>query len=145
MARSADTGDVDRDSQRKGTALDVDELGAAYLRYFETRRKEDQWAWDYVDELVRRDGDGGWSMTRALINKCDSDEALAFVAAGPLEDLLRKHGLSVIERIENECHHNDRLRVALSGVSIGADHPVFARWYAIMWKYGFAEGRRTGL
>ncbi len=125
--------------------MDADELGSAYLQYFESKRKEDRWAWSEVDELVRRDADRGWEITRTLVNKSTSDDALAFVAAGPLEDLLKKHGLAVIDRIENECKENDRLRTALSGVSITPDRPVFERWYALMWKYGFAEGKRVGL
>jgi hypothetical protein len=125
--------------------VDADELASAYLQYFESKRKEDRWAWSDVDELVRRDADHGWEITRILVNTSTSDEALAFVAAGPLEDLLKKHGLAVIDRIENECNENNRLRMALSGVSIEPDRPVFERWYALMWKYGFAEGKRVGL
>ncbi|HEY0702487.1 MAG TPA: hypothetical protein VGD60_06950 [Candidatus Acidoferrales bacterium] len=125
--------------------MDAEELAIAYLHYFETKRKEDRWAWAEVDDLVRRDPQNGWEVTRILVNRSTSEEALGFVAAGPLEDLLKKHGSALIDRIEDECRENDRLRVALSGVSIGADKPVFERWYALMWKYGFAEGKRTGL
>jgi hypothetical protein len=125
--------------------MDAEELAIAYLQYFESKRKEDWWAWSDVDGLVRRDAERGWEVTRMLVNKSASDEALAFVAAGPLEDLLKKHGPAVIDRIEDECRENDRLRMALSGVSIGPDKPVFGRWYQLMREYGFVEGKRTGL
>jgi hypothetical protein len=125
--------------------VDVDELATAYLRYFESKRDEDFWAFCEVDDLVRGDAERGWELTRILIDKSTSDEALADVAAGPLEDLLKKHGPIVIDRIENECKENERLRTALSGVYMNGGEPVFQRWYALMWKYGFAEGKRPGL
>lgn len=125
--------------------MNAEELATAYLQYFETKQEDDRWAWSDVDQLVRRKPDQGWEVIRLLVNKAPSDEALAFVAAGPLEDLLKKHGPAVIDQIENECRENDRLRLALSGVWIGNNTPVFDRWYALMWKYGFAEGKRMGL
>jgi uncharacterized protein DUF6869 len=125
--------------------MHAEELATAYLKYFGSHRDEDRWAWSDVDNLVRRDADRGWEITRILVNKSTSDEALAFVAAGPLEDLLKKHGLDVIDRIENECKENDRLRMALSGVSIGPEKPIFGRWYQLMREYGFVDGKRTGL
>jgi hypothetical protein len=84
---------------------------------------------------------GGWEITRILVNKAVSDESLAYVAAGPLEDLLKKHGPTVITRIEEESRQNDRLRIALSGLYIDPSNPIFDRWYALMWKYGYAEGK----
>lgn len=125
--------------------MDANELASAYLRYFGSKRKEDWWAWNDVDDLVRRDAERGWEVTRVLVNKSSSDEALAYVAAGPLEDLLKRHGLAVIDRIDNESEINDRLRVALSGVYLDPSYLVFDRWYALMCKYGFAEGKRAGL
>ena len=125
--------------------MDANELASAYLRYFESKRKEDWWAWNDVDDLVRRDAERGWEITRVLVNKSSSDEALAYVAAGPLEDLLKRHGLAVIDRIDNESEINDRLRVALSGVYLDPSYLVFDRWYALMCKYGFAKGKRAGL
>jgi hypothetical protein len=125
--------------------MDSEALANAYLLYFETKRKEDRWAWSEVDDLIRHDAERGWEVTQVLVKKSTSDEALGFVAAGPLEDLLKKHGLAVIDRIEEECLENERLRMALSGVTIRPENPIFERWYALMWKYGFAEGKRTPL
>jgi hypothetical protein len=71
---------------------------------------------------------------------------LAYIAAGPLEDLLKLHGLHVIARVEQESKTDVRLQLALSGVwGIVPGHPLFERWYALMWKYGFAEGERATL
>ena len=115
------------------------------MRYFETKRETDIWARDEVDTLVLRDPEKGWEITRTLVNKALTEEALAYIAAGPLEDLLNHHGAAVMVQIEQECLTNDHLSLALSGVWIENENPVWQRWYALMWKYGFAEGRRQPL
>jgi len=50
-----------------------------------------------------------------------------------------------IDRVDDESRSDDRIRVALSGVWIRPGDPVFERWYAIMCRYGFADGRRRAL
>jgi hypothetical protein len=125
--------------------MEPEKLANAYLLFFESKKEADRWAWNEVDDLVRRDPDRGWEITCLLVNKANSDEALGFVAAGPLEDLLRKHGPAVIDRIEAASHEDARLQIALSGVWIRPENPIFERWHALMWKYGFAEGKRAPL
>jgi hypothetical protein len=129
----------------QGAVMDTEELIKAYLLYFETRQEADRWAWNEVDDLVRYDPDKGWKVTYLLINKANSDEALGFIAAGPLEDLLKKHGPAVIDRIEEASQQNVQLQAALSGVWIRPENPIFERWRRLMWKFGFAEGKRTPL
>jgi len=117
----------------------------AYLRYYKTNLQMYWWAVDEIDGLVRRDPEEGWETTCMLISRATSDELLANVAAGPLEDLLVAYGPELIGRVEEECKRNDRLRLALSGVWFGRDNPIYQRWYALVWKYGFAEGKRYPL
>jgi hypothetical protein len=51
-----------------------------------------------------------------------------------------------MDRVEEEAHKNSRLQLALSGVwGIEPGNPIFERWYALMRKYGFAEGKREPL
>jgi hypothetical protein len=126
--------------------LNLEVITDAYLRYQAKRDRSDQWAWDAVESLINRDPDEAWKISCMLVNKASSDEALAFVAAGPLEDLLKKHGSKVIERVEAESTSNPRLQLALSGVwGIEPADPIFERWYALMCLYGFAEGKRSSL
>jgi hypothetical protein len=125
--------------------VNSDTIAAAYLRYFEAKQPKDEWAVAAVDTLVRQDPHGAWKVVGTMINTAGSEEALAYVAAGPLEDLLNLHGGTVISNIEQDCSTNERLRLALSGVWIGPDNPVFERWYALMWKHGFADGKREPL
>jgi len=125
--------------------VDEQSIAGAYLRYHERKREEDRWAVDEIDALVAGDPDTAWEVTRALLGQARSDEELAYIAAGPLEDLLKTHGPRVIDRIERECRNDERLQLALSGVWVRPDDPVFGRWYALMRQYGFAEGGRTAL
>jgi len=129
------------------SSMNLDALADTYLRHQKEKRPEDSWAFDRVLEIVRDKPDVALELTLLLLKKAGDDGAvLAYVAAGPLEDLLNLHGLQVIERFEQESKTDLRLQLALSGVwGINSGHPLFERWYALMWKYGFAEGKRQPL
>ena len=124
--------------------MDLEVIAELYLGYQHKKDPSDQWAWDAVKNLINQNADEAWETTSILVNKTTSDEALAYVAAGPLEDLLKRYGLEVMERIEQESSQNPRLQPALSGVwGIELGNPHFERWYALMWRYSFAEGKRS--
>jgi hypothetical protein len=53
---------------------------------------------------------------RTLISEAPNDAALAFVAAGPFEDLLRTRGELVVDDVERFASQDERFRKALSGV-----------------------------
>jgi hypothetical protein len=125
--------------------MSPEETAEAYIQHYQTGDKKDSWAVREVDLLIETMPDEAWDLTCILIRKSSADDVLAFVAAGPLEELLVKHGPVLMARVEDECKRNDRLVLALSGVWLEAGTPVFERWYALMFKYGFAEGTRRGL
>lgn len=52
---------------------------------------------------------------RAL-RKAENAWQVGLIAAGPLEDLLIKHGVTVIERLEEQARRSPRIRYALTGV-----------------------------
>jgi len=125
---------------------DLEVIADAYLRYYARKQQADRWASETVGTLIDHNTDEGWRVICVLVDRATSDEALAYVAAGPLEDLLKKHGPAIIDRVENGSRKNPRLQLALSGVrGINPGDPIFDRWYALMWKYGFAEGKRNPL
>jgi hypothetical protein len=127
--------------------MDLGPIADTFLRHWKEKNTADFWAFERVEEIVRGEPDIALELTLLLVKKAGADDgALAYVAAGPLEDLLKLHGLHVIDRIEQESKTDPRLQLALSGVwGINPGHPLFERWYALMWKYGFAEGRRRAL
>ena len=60
--------------------MDTQQIADAYLRYYGTKQEVDKSG--EVDKLVRRDADTGWEITRAILEKTESNAVLAYVAAG---------------------------------------------------------------
>jgi hypothetical protein len=117
-----------------------------YLRYYHQKNPDDSWILEKADVAFNNNIDEAWEITRAVIEKASSHDALAYVAAGPLENLLHMHGPAIIERVEQEASKSEKFVLALSGVwGLEPGTPIFERWYALMWKHGFAEGRRAPL
>jgi hypothetical protein len=75
-------------------------LTDTYLRNQATRRDEDFWAWEEVTRIVQSgDLDRAWEVTLLLLRKAETDEALCYVASGPLEDLVDGYGDRGLDRI----------------------------------------------
>jgi hypothetical protein len=74
--------------------------------------------WDTLAQLLTgpSEVDQAWPLILALIEQAPSDEALAYVAAGPLEDLIHAHGAEFGDRIVDQARRDPRLRQALGGV-----------------------------
>ena len=72
--------------------------------------------WDQVNDLVRTSPEAGWIVVQELVRRATSDEVLAYVAAGPLEDLLCHHPYAFIDRCESLAARDRHFRRALSGV-----------------------------
>jgi hypothetical protein len=49
----------------------------SYLRHYALKEEQDFWAFDEVNQIVRRDPAAGWRLTCLLVNKACSNEALA--------------------------------------------------------------------
>ena len=60
--------------------------------------------------------DQAWALVLALVERAPDDEALAFVAAGPLEDIVRRHGDEFADRIVDRARQDSKFRSALKGV-----------------------------
>jgi hypothetical protein len=114
-----------------------------YLRQWRERRDEDFWAWDVVYDVVRTKPSKGWGLVLALIDAAASDEALMYVAAGPLEDLIKLHGYAMAPRIERAAHTNPKLRRALAGVWIDEEYLAFAWWKRQMIAFGYVVAPDT--
>lgn len=61
-----------------------DELIDHYLNYYRTKKDEFWWAWEEADK--RRSIDD-LEFVFQLIQACQNDSEIAYVAAGPLKDL----------------------------------------------------------
>jgi len=72
-----------------------------------------------------------WRAILAILRCKPNDEALGMLAAGPMEDLIRYHGIEYIEKIEVEAQSNPDLKHLLGGVWRSSTHAVWQRIEAI--------------
>ena len=125
--------------------FDLNTLAVIYLRLHPTKSDEDFWAWEEVNRRVRSgDLELALEITLLLLRKAP-DDALGYVAAGPLEDLIDGYGGRALDRVENACDDDARLQFALSGIWLLPESPVLHRWQGLMTKYGFRNGSRKPL
>lgn len=107
------------------------EILDAWFAYMATSCKDDAyyWAWEVVDSAVRDTPQLGWSLVLQLIAQAPSNEMLAHVAAGPLEDFVVQHVGTYIEQIEYHAREDPKFRFALTGVWCEGDipHDLFER------------------
>jgi len=98
------------------STLDDSEIVDAYLKHFATRDDSLFWAVATIDEFARIDLERAWVLTLSLVDKAPDATCLAYVAAGPLEDLLNNFGSDIIDRVELHARRDPKFRLALSGV-----------------------------
>jgi hypothetical protein len=72
--------------------------------------------WEQLFDLVWTQPEEAWTLILALVERAPSDEALSFVAAGPIEDFLGHHGAEWASRVAAEAESNDRFRDSLNYV-----------------------------
>ncbi len=91
---------------------------------------------------MRADLSQGWAVTQALIENAETDSALGYVAAGPLEDLVDGYGDAALDLVETACKTNQKMQLALSGIWLEPESPVAMRSRGLMRGYGFIGGSR---
>jgi len=74
------------------------------------------WAPECVAELILESPNLALDFILQALPLFETDEDVAVLAAGPMEDLLGYHSESLIDRIEAEAAENGRFRLLLSGV-----------------------------
>jgi len=94
-------------------SLRDEELVTAYLRHFATKDDALFWAWERVQEYVRKDPRKAWELTLQLIAAAPEKNALAYVAAGPLEDLLYARGALFVGEVEHLASSDPKFLSAL--------------------------------
>jgi hypothetical protein len=74
------------------------------------------WAVDCERDLIRDHPDLGLDFVSAVLATDPEDRVIALLAAGPLEDVLAKHGPAIIARVEEEARRSPQFRHLLGGV-----------------------------
>jgi hypothetical protein len=95
-----------------------DEAVAGYIRHAVAGPADevDFWAWDAVTQFMEHaPADDAWDLVVELLRRAP-DAVLGNIAAGPLEDLVCKHGVALVDWIEGEARRDPRFQWALGGV-----------------------------
>lgn len=86
------------------------------------------WAFERLDALIDRDPETAWQVIDLIWRREQDDRILADLAAGPVEDLLVRHGPAFIERICLTARREPVFRKMLGGVWRNAmAEPVWLR------------------
>jgi tetratricopeptide (TPR) repeat protein len=88
-------------------------LIATYFRHFATKDEALFWAWERLQEYVTADPRKAWELTVQLIAAAPDARALAYVAAGPLEDLLYAQGALFVDEVERLASSDPKFLSAL--------------------------------
>ena len=89
------------------------------------------WAWEKLDQFVREDPNTAFEVILEIMNTTEDEFTLCCLAAGALEDLIRHHGASFIDRIERKARSDPRFRELLCGVWRSSTPEVWARIEAL--------------
>jgi len=118
------------------------ELAEMFLREYhdvQESRKTPRQAIVYVDTLVNNEPEKALELLATIIENCKNNEELAYVAAGPLENLFVYHGYAIIDKIKKKADCSEQFQLALSGVWLDEDEDtIFFRWVELMKRYNFA-------
>src|ERR1700722_20225605 len=97
-----------------------------YQRIFRSKTDEvDEFEWAMLEpaDMCRDAPESAWSVVLEIISTDDSDQILADVGSGPMEDLLAYHGALAIDRVESCARSN----------------PSFKWMLGIVWKNAIAD------
>lgn len=77
-----------------------------------------EWFWSYrqLDDLVEKNPQLAWKAILDILSIDRSDRIMNSLAAGPLEDLLVRHGADFIDKVELEAQRSIFFRSLLGGV-----------------------------
>jgi hypothetical protein len=115
-----------------------DKLVAGYFENWKCRSDDTFWAWGEVDALCNN-LESGFEITRRLIESAEDDLYLGYIAAGPVEDLIVRHGTPAVALLEEAADSSPRVRESLAGVWLNTSHDAFPEWSRVMHKCGFVR------
>ena len=71
-------------------------------------------AFDCIDEMVQEAPGAAVAFVLAALDVCRTGEQVAVLGAGPLENLLKAHGLAIIRDLESAARKHAKVRYLLS-------------------------------
>jgi hypothetical protein len=99
----------------------IEALVAAWLEFEHTPEESPKWesrrsvVFEF-DELCTSNPEVAWNAILAIAERESDENILGYLAAGPLEDLLSRHGELLIDRVEQQARTDARFRSVLRGL-----------------------------
>ena len=84
--------------------------------FHERKGRDNHWAWEQMDKLCRNDPESCWALILEILTQTDLESVLGSLAAGPIEDLLARHGARFIDRVEERARLDPKFKDVLWGV-----------------------------
>ena len=100
---------------------DRERHASEWLRYADAGNEDCCWVDESLPNLIDEDPSLAWSIILELVHRAPSDREFDFAAAGPLEDLIVRHGEKLIEVIEQRLQGDKSLRRAITKVWLNED------------------------
>jgi hypothetical protein len=110
-----------------------EELIEGYLNWYRTSKEEYFWAWEEADE--RRAPDD-LDFVFKLIQACQDDAEISYVAAGPLEDLFSAQHLVIKDKLSVMVRQHKNMRKAIQAFFCSPGSPERKTLDEILKKYG---------
>src|SRR4051794_4458229 len=87
-----------------------DLLTSEWLSYAESGDVDRVWSDEALADLIDKDPALAWTVILGIVHRAPSDGVFDLVAAGPLEDLIARHGERMIGLIEQRVQGDEALR-----------------------------------
>lgn len=96
----------------------IKELASSYLEEYRICRKSDDFfeAWESVRQITEQSPDQGMELVKRLVFLAKDEEELAYIAAGPLEDLIDYHAEAIQEDLRILVRQMPLMRRAMKHV-----------------------------
>ena len=120
------------------TELSIEKIATYWInRYKRSNLKsETQWAYNALDELIATDPKIAFEVIVAIFNKTENEFVLENLAAGPMEDLLVRHGNEIICDVEKFTVTEPKFSHLLAGIWENNIHQnVLAKINVLLDKY----------
>lgn len=112
------------------------ELGVLLSLYLE----RDNDAFEAVSAMSAYDPDQCWRFLKIALSKGLTNQQLAYLSAGPFEDLLKRHGGDFIARVEAAALDDAKMRVLLATVwRAGMSDELWDRVLALRTRLGLTS------
>ncbi|MCP5500201.1 MAG: hypothetical protein H7A25_09890 [Leptospiraceae bacterium] len=94
------------------------EIAKMWIEYSSDTKKNKELFnyWEYVNNLINNDSNKSWQLILTLIKYSNSDQILANIAAGPLEDFINKYYKDFYSKIDNQLRIDSKFRKCITGV-----------------------------